>query len=495
MQKKRDLPTERFVLGYILNNGKDPYYEIADILEPRDFNYEVNRAIYSCIVDICDKNDFEVGPEAVKAKSKELGLFKILDNPQNLQYLEDISFTDGDSKLLKKSAITIKKISLTNDLLSKQQSSINYLNGLDGSETIADIITKVESSIVDIISGISDENDIERIGQGIIDQAELLINHEPVDQVGIPTGFPIWDEAIGGGLLKPTVNLIAARSKRGKSWDAANKAINISAQGIPVIYLDTEMTKERQQHRMMTILSECPISLYATGKFNSDSRLVGKVRNAAKVVSDLPFYYKNISQMSPQEVLAYVRKWIIQVVGLNELGKANDCVVIYDYLKLTSGNQIDHTRPEYIALGLMITELQNFAIKYELPVIAYCQLNRQGASEDSDDTTVAGSDRLLWLCSSLSKLSDKTANDVEQGCGWEFGNKKMHVLDCRYGPGLSVDGDYINIKASLKPFGNAADYYKACGKMEEGVTWSEAVKQNILPNKTINENNLSKNGF
>lgn len=43
---------------------------------------------------------------------------------------------------------------------------------------------------------------------------DFLINKETVDQIGIPTGFPLWDKAIGGGLRRGTISVISARSKQ-----------------------------------------------------------------------------------------------------------------------------------------------------------------------------------------------------------------------------------------------------------------------------------------
>ena len=53
------------------------------------------------------------------------------------------------------------------------------------------------------------------------------------DIIGVPTGFPKYDEAIGGGLRRKCVDLVSARPKVGKSVFADNVALNTSRQGIP----------------------------------------------------------------------------------------------------------------------------------------------------------------------------------------------------------------------------------------------------------------------
>jgi hypothetical protein len=117
----------------------------------------------------------------------------------------------------------------------------------------------------------------------------------------------------------------------------------------------------------------------------------------------------------------------------------------------------------------MITELHNFAVKYELPIISYVQLNRDGI--DGEDTgIIAGSDRILWLCSSLSIFKNKDDTDVSLGCGWEHGNKKLLILATRQGSGLETEGDYINLKASINPH---IGKLEATGLIREGHLYSK----------------------
>jgi len=154
-----------------------------------------------------------------------------------------------------------------------------------------------------------------------------------------------------------------------------------------------------------------------------------------------------------------MRKWIYQHVGFDENGKTNDCLIVYDYLKLMGSESITNAMQEYQVLGFQITKLHNFCVKYDVPCLSFVQLNRDGITKESTDV-VSGSDRLIWLCTSFSIFKLKSDEEIaEDGIG--NGNRKLVPVVARHGSGLD-DGDYI----SIKMFGSL-------GKIEEGITRNE----------------------
>ena len=132
----------------------------------------------------------------------------------------------------------------------------------------------------------------------------------------------------------------------------------------------------------------------------------------------------------------------MQEVGQDEYGKTNDCIVVYDYLKLMSSSSITNNIQEYQALGFQITSLHNLAVKYDFPCLSFVQLNRDGITKESTDA-VSGSDRLIWLCTSFSIFKLKSAEELAED-GPSGGNRKLVTLKARHGAGL-LDGNYINM--------------------------------------------------
>jgi hypothetical protein len=207
-----------------------------------------------------------------------------------------------------------------------------------------------------------------------------------------------------------------------KTIFAGTIARHNAAQGIPVLIIDTEMTKSDLQSRHLAAMSKINLTNIEHGKFKDSE---DKVRAASADLSKYPVYYRNVVGKSFEELLSICRRWILTVVGSSG-GRTNDCLIIYDYFKLTDSSQLNNMQ-EYQALGFQISKLHNFCIKYDVPAHTFVQTNR--------DDDVSQSDRLQWLASSVAVISEKTEAELAED-GLEYGNLKFASLKNRFGPGL-----------------------------------------------------------
>jgi len=294
------------------------------------------------------------------------------------------------------------------------------------------------------------------------------LSESPKDIIGLPTGFNNFDHAIGGGLRRGTVSVIGARAKKGKSSIALNIAKNISKLNIPVLYLDSEMTQAEQMSRLISLLSGVDIKRIETGQFSTNEEENNTVWSIKEEIENLPMTHCIIAGQSIEATLSICRRWLTKNVGFEDNGLTKPCLIIYDYLKLMDTDGFKGNLQETQLLGFLITALHNFALKWSLPILATVQLNRDGVQGEGGEF-IAGSDRILWLCSNFTILKDKTKEDFIED-GLNNGNKKLIVTDTRFGPGLSK-GDYINIKADL-----------SISRMEEGNSF-----QHNCVNKFVNE--------
>lgn len=164
----------------------------------------------------------------------------------------------ADSQNVKKFAAKIKKLSIARNLYSHLDDIKKNMLDINGSETISAILSKVEDPIFHFTESLNQEpeNQPFSVSDNIEEYIEYLIEN-PIDQVGISTGFPVYDQAIGGGLRKGTINVIAARPKTGKTLLADNMGFYIANKfKIPVLNMDTEMSKEDHFNRLIAMLSE-----------------------------------------------------------------------------------------------------------------------------------------------------------------------------------------------------------------------------------------------
>lgn len=460
-----DPAAERAVLASIYNYGDSAYLDIADILQESSFTIDSNAVLYKCFKTILERdNKSKIDIASILSVAEELGFGNKLAKKEEVQHLRAIIDFPVNQENLKKFASKIRKLEIARLLRKQLEAAQDKILEITGNEPISNILGIAEDSVFNFsnLLGDNNENPI-AIGSNINDYIENLIEN-PIDQIGIPTGFHIYDQAIGGGLRKGTVNVIAARPKVGKTLLSDNMGFHIASKGIPVLNMDTEMNTSDHINRVLGMMTETEINSIETGKFSESPDKKEQILKAAEQLKDTRLYYKTIAGKPFEDQLSIMRRWIIKEVGLNPDGTAKDCVIFYDYLKLMDSAGISQDMKEYQVLGFMMTSLHNFAVKYQVPIMAFVQLNRDGITKESTDTA-SGSDRIIWLCSNFTIFKRKSDEEISED-GTKNGNRKLVPLVSRHGGGLD-ENDYIN--CHMKGW---------CGKITEGKTRLELVNNN-----------------
>lgn len=439
-----DPSAERAVLSGIFQYGETAYLEIADIVQESTFTIDSNQFIYKCLRHICSnaENKTSIDIASIYSAAQEIGLSHILNQKEEAQHLKAIKDFPVNLENLRKFAAKIRKLEIARSLHKELENTQEKLLDVNGTESISSILGIAEDSVLTFASSLNNDNDNAptKIGSNVEEYIQYLIDN-PIDQVGISTGFPVYDTAIGGGLRKGTVNVIGARPKTGKTLLSDNMGRNIAKLGIPVLNMDTEMSKEDHIHRLLAMSTEIEIAKIETGKFNESPIHSKKVEEAIAELKKIPLYHKVIAGKPFDEQIAIMRRWLVKEVGLNDDGTAKDCVIFYDYLKLMDSTGISQDMKEYQVLGFMMTALHNFAVKYQIPIVAFIQLNRDGITKESTDSA-SGSDRIIWLCSNFSIFKRKSDEEIAED-GGKSGNRKLIPVISRHGGGLD-DNDYIN---------------------------------------------------
>lgn len=446
MTKLSDLLAERNVLAGVFKYGQDGYLEVADIVTELTFSDPSNQALFKCFKYLIEEKELSVVDEAsVISGCNELGSSWIFENRTEREHAKAIFNTSINLESIRTWAAKVRKLEIANLLKEQLEAASEEIGEVRGDESIGEILGIAEKRIFDLTTLLcqDNQNDPQQISDGIDDYLDNLENN-PRETVGISSGYSLYDFSIGGGFRRKTVNLIGARTGVGKSMLADNIGVHVAEKlGIPVLYLDTEMPTEDHWNRILASKTRVTINDIETGRYSRNSMSTQKIRDAAETLKGIPHHYLNVSGKPFEETLSIMRRWVNKVVGFDENGNTNDCLVIYDYLKMLSSKGISASMQEYQILGFMMTSLHNFAVRHDLPVLSFIQLNRDGIDRESTDV-VSGSDRIVWLTSNLSIFKPKTDEEIAEDGGEENGNRKLVPLKCRHGGGLAP-GDYINM--------------------------------------------------
>lgn len=463
-EKLCDVGSERAVLSGICQYGEDTFIDVSTIINVNTFSNTRNQLLFNSLDNLFKSGIKQADKPSLISQITSLGFSDQLLDKQGIDYIHTLFNTKIHKENVIKQAAKIATLSIARIAQTKHIEAYNNLKEITGSESVDQILSISEKPIFDMsleLAGLSQKGP-ELLSENIDEYIQSLCDN-PIDNIGVPTPFPIYNKIIGGG-VRTGVALVAARPKQGKTTVAKEIGLHVANLGIPVLFLDSEMNKNDQLNRSLASLSDLPITTIETGSFSKNVSSKIKVQKAAEFLKTLPYKHQRIAGKEFDEVLSIIRRWIHKDVGFNDSGKANPHLVLYDYFKLMNSSQISNSLQEYQVLGFQISKLSDFCGEYETPVLAFVQINRDGINKETSDV-ISGSDRLLWLCTSMSIFKRKTAEEIAED-GRENGNMKLIPVECRFGEPLE-EGDYINLQMD-----------KEKSKIKELKTQRSVVKEN-----------------
>lgn len=287
----------------------------------------------------------------------------------------------------------------------------------------------VEAEFRDVSIEYQVAQDVKKLGDGIGERLkERLLN--PMSVIGLRTGWRQFDEA-SLGLIDGELTIVGARSKVGKSTVLLNWCKKIAIEdGLDVLYIDTEMYKEEQEDKLLSMLSGVPHDEIRNGMFGQDTvnglakDKIRKVQEASKLLKDGRLHHIYLPNFTLEKVVALARKYQIE---------HNIRLVVFDYIKLPSSNA-NLGDKEYQALGYLTSGLKDMAGQLQIPVISAVQLNRGAVGkEDISEADIAGSDRILFLANRVCMLRRST----EEEYAYTGASHQFEILAQRMGNEMS----------------------------------------------------------
>lgn len=211
-------------------------------------------------------------------------------------------------------------------------------------------------------------NEIHTLGDEIDDIWSDIVNRRTADGIyGIPSKFNLFSDYFTyepGELV-----VIQAKYKQGKSVFLMNEVVHKLKNGVPTLVVDSEMPTRQYTERLLSHLTGIEMNRLKNGRYDESESL--KIKNTIKWIKEQQFvhiYDPNLTM----ERLYSICKMLQNKIGIG--------FVVYDYLKSNATSSSDN----YNLLGAKCDFLKNnIAGELDIPVLAACQLNRNGEVADS----------------------------------------------------------------------------------------------------------------
>lgn len=398
----------------------------SDYLKPGYFYNQENGCLYWAIselykagidnIDALNISNMLNSNRAVKKKIAEYNITNIQEYIDMSKYAA--RHTMEEYKLLVKSVVTMAyKRELCKFAVEIQSQCYREETDLDTLNTF------VNSKTTDLAEKFLIGNEIKMMGDVISDLWDEIVSERTENGVvGIPSKFPILSEYFT--YEKTELVLLTARMKMGKSFFLMSEALFMLQHGIPVLYLDTEMSTKSFMIRAISALTGVHVKNVKNGRYSEEE--AQKIEEARKFLENAPLCHMYIPVASDMEIYN-ICKTLKYKINLE--------VVFYDYIK--SDDKVNGSSELSNALGARTNFLKNvIGGELDLTVISGAQKNREGM--------IADSDKIARYVSTVIDWRPKTSEEIAADGGLDYGNFALSIPINRNGPQTGED-EYISM--------------------------------------------------
>jgi len=421
MSNISSLKIERHVLGGLIKHPT-VFFDVDRFISSSDFVSKEHYVIYSTIKDILSSGK-KLDKTLLAHQIKNLGVsFK--SEVDIFNYIEDISFTQINKNAVIDACKELCKIRIRREIEETGDKLKNFAK-TNGDKDTDLIISQADQIYNEKIQNYSRLNEPEELFEGIEDLIQERGN-DPKEEMGLKTPYVNFDRMFGG-IRKGNIYAWVSRPKHGKSTILSHLATGMSVlNNCPALILDTEMTTVDIQFRIASSVTGIPVWYLETGQWRKSEEMVEKFnKNKDRFnLAKQKVQHMTVAGKPIEEICSIIRRWYY-----SQVGRGNNCVVVYDYIKLTG--EKDYNKKEYELVGEKVNTLKELTLELDIPLLTACQLNRSAESGVDDSSAIAQSDRLQWFASFVAIFRRKTAEEIAEE-GQEYGTHKLIPLATRF---------------------------------------------------------------
>lgn len=406
--------SERALIGICLNKPDQLILASGSGLKPEHFAVDAHKYIYMAMSYLIEQGN-EPDPISITQVFTDEKANKAIEEMGGITYIESAKLTPyvGNTQMF---IDNIKQAAARRSIYEQAQKVMSRVEK-DADSDINSVLSAVENDFRDISIEYQVATGVTKLGENTADRLKQRLL-TPQDTIGLKTGWKQFDLATLG-LVDGELTIVGARSKAGKSTVLLNWCRKICVEdGIPTLYLDSEMYPEEQEDKLLSMLSGIPHEEIRTGMFGRDTHngtakeKVAKVQEANKKLKEAPFHHVYLPNFTIEKVQALARKYQVEH-GVK--------LIVFDYIKLPSSNS-NLGDKEFQALGYLTSGLKDLAGMLQVPIISAVQLNRSAVgNDDINESSIAGSDRILQLANRVCFLRKSSEEEYAMtGCSRQF---------------------------------------------------------------------------
>jgi len=418
------LQIEKHCLSGLLKNP-DIFSDVDAFITENDFYNKTHCTIFCVLRSLIISNE-KFDHVVLAQKISNLGI-KFYEEVDIFHYIDDLNFIQISRDTAIKSFRELNKLKIKREICETAEKIKKYVSSNLNSETDA-VIAECDKIYGEKISNYGLEQEPDDLFQNLRGFIEEKSKH-PEKEAGLITQYKEFNEHFGGIRSGNGVYAIVSRPKQGKSLWLLNMAMGTVSlnPNCKALYLDTEMKQDVNKLRAASALTQVPMWFFETGNWKMNPEYTTRFNKNI----DSGNIYKNkifhltVSNRPIEQICSTIRRWYYKYVG-----KGNQAIIIYDYIKLT-GEKLFNNWAEHQAIGQKINLLNEIGSSLNIPIWTSCQLNRSAESGTDDSSAIAVSDRLQWFASFVAIFRQKTLEEIEEDTT-EFGTHKLIPLATRF---------------------------------------------------------------
>lgn len=347
---------EQSILG-IMMVDINKILPIIVMLNSEDFFSPAHRLIFSAIESLYRDGK----PVDIVTVSEFLRFNNNLETAGDREYITSLAQNVITTANYKNYCKIILKYSKKRKLISLFQENLDTIHNRDVDEIAQELKLKLEEIIINRTS-----DNLTHIMNGVepvVEQIDAILNSKD-NILGLSTGLDSLDKWLSG-LVGGRLYILGARPAMGKSALAQQIAEHIAVEK-NVVFASLEMSTEEYTQR--ALFRRCNINqeMLTRGMVDKDTIFEKVYKESEAIANENLFIIDNA-----ECTLSEIENGIV-----NCINKKGSCdLVVVDYLQLMAHDNRKET-DDYKTVSYNSTGLKKLARKYNVPIIALCQLSR-----------------------------------------------------------------------------------------------------------------------